>query len=327
MSAAIMQKEPLPVLIIRLDGIGDALALAPLLAGLRERAIPVDLVLRRENAGIFSPRAARRIEIAPFALRSSSAENLRLISDFAATLAPRNYESVLVATEDPGGYRLARAIGAPERIGFDNGWGKPLKTLWVRSMLTRTLYRPAGLEARGRHECEVLFELGRSLLGDAQPTRALDALRPLLIEREPARDERVAVQVTEKWRLFGISPSDVAALITRLARARGVRAIASAREASFAGSVADAGIVVERFDALEPWKAAIAAARALVAPDSGALGVAGMLGTPTVALFPPQRRFERQIARWHPWAAPYRIVRLENGWPQRALCGLEELLA
>ncbi len=326
MSTAIMPQDSPPVLIIRLDGIGDALALTPLLAALRERAIPVDLILRRENAGIFSPLAARHVEIAPFALRSSTAENLRCVADFAATLAPRGYASVLVATEDPGGYRLARAIGAPS-CGFDNGWGKPLKTLWVRSMLTRTLYRPAGLDARGRHECEMLFELGRALLGDAQPTRALEGLRPLLIAAELRRDERVVVQITEKWRHFGVLAHEVAAVLQALARDRTVRAIASAREGAFADAVAAAaGVVVERFDALEAWKEAIGGARALVAPDSGAVHVAGMLGTPTVALF-PQRNFDRQVARWHPWAAPYRAVRLDDGWSQRAREALEELLA
>ena len=237
MSTAIMPQDSPPVLIIRLDGIGDALALTPLLAALRERAIPVDLILRRENAGIFSRLGARHVEIAPFALRSSTAENLRRIADFAATLAPRGYASVLVATEDPGGYRLAHAIGAPS-CGFDNGWGKPLKTLWVRSMLTRTLYRPAGLDARGRHECEMLFELGRALLGDAQPTRALEGLRPLLIAAELRRDERVVVQITEKWRHFGVLAHEVAAVLQALARDRTVRAIASAREGAFADAVA-----------------------------------------------------------------------------------------
>ncbi len=326
MSTAIMQRSSPPVLIIRLDGIGDALALTPLLAALRERAIPIDLLLRRENAGIFSSLAARRVEIAPFALRSGDAATLQSIADVAAALAQRGYGSVLVATEDPAGYRLAHALRAPS-IGFDNGWGKPLKTLWVRSMLTQTLYRPAGIGTKGRHECEVLFELGRSLIGEAKPTRAAEALRPLVIEREPGRDERIAVQVTEKWRSFGVRASDLAAQLARLARERSVRAIASAREADFADAVAASGTSVERFDALEPWKEAIGAARALIAPDSGAVHVAGMLGTPTVALFPPQRDFESQVARWRPWAAPYRAVALDDGWPQRALDALEELIA
>ena len=125
------------VLIIRLDAIGDALAMTPLLAALAERDISVDLVLRSVNAGIFSKRAAREVFLAPFALRSSTKENLAAIRQFGERLRERNYSHVLVATEDPGGYRLARAIDAPHRIGFVNGIGKPFKTIWASRMLRR----------------------------------------------------------------------------------------------------------------------------------------------------------------------------------------------
>ncbi len=315
------------VLIIRLDGIGDALALAPLLSALREGAIPVDLVLARGNAGIFAPGAARSIDVAPFALRSSTRENRASIEGFGASLAWRSYGAILVATEDPGGYRLARAIGAPRRIGFDNGWGKPLKTLWIRRHLTQTLHRPAGLGHRELHECEVLFELGRSLVGNAQPTKDVSALCTLLLDRDVTRTQRVAVQITEKWLRFGATSGDVALLLRCIARECDVHAIASAQEASLADAVSAAsGMPVERFETLEQWKAAIAAARALVAPDSGATHVAGMVGTPAVAIFSRQAQLDRQVARWHPWAAPYRIVCIESEWEQRVVAALDVLL-
>lgn len=321
------QSSPL-VLIIRLDGIGDALALSPLLWALRERNLPVDLVLCSENATIFAPGAVRNVEIAPFALRSRTKANLTAIASFARSLRERTYGIVLVATEDPGGYRLAQAIGAPERIGFANGWGKPLKTLWVHARLTRTLYRPAGLDARKRHECEVLFELGRSLVGDAQPTRDAAALASLVLERDVPRTGPVAIQITRKWLAYGATVAELAALVRRIATERGVRAIASSREHGLAGAVAAAsGVSVERFEQTEPWKEAIAGAQALVAPDSGATHVAGMVGTPTVAIFAAQPQFDRQVARWHPWAAPYRIIKPEGQWAQRVVASLDILLS
>ena len=73
-------------------------------------------------------------------------------------------------------------------------------------------------------------------------------------------------------------------------------------------------------------KAAIGAAAAIVTPDSGALHVAGFTGTPTVAVFPPERNFELQVERWSPWAAPYRIVRGDTDWPKRAAEALDQLL-
>lgn len=141
-----MPEDSPSVLIIRLDAIGDALALTPLLAALRERGIPVDLVMRDVNAGIFSSRAARRVLVAPFELRSSERPNLAAIDAFGAELSHAGYSHVLVATEDPGGYRLAGATRAPARIGFSNGLGKPLKSLWTRRFhdahLSRSRSRP-----------------------------------------------------------------------------------------------------------------------------------------------------------------------------------------
>lgn len=323
-----MRQNSTSVLVIRLDGIGDALALTPLLAALRECDADVDLVLRQENAGIFTQAAARTVRIAPFELRSSTGENLAAIVRFGETLAKRGYEFILVATEDPGGYRLAKAIGAAQRIGFANGIAKPLKTLWVRSMLTTTLYRAAGFDRRDRHECEILFELGRSLLRDRTPSKDVASLRPLVLDSQPQRRECIGVQITQKWLQFGATAADVAGLLRRLARERQVRAIASSRESALGDAIASAAeIPVERFDSLAPWKEAIGAARVLVAPDSGATHVAGMVGTPCVAVFAPQKDFERQVARWHPWAAPYHVVRVDGEWVQRIANGVDALLA
>lgn len=315
------------MLVIRLDAIGDALALTPLLAALRARQIPVDLVLRDVNAGIFSARAARSIAIAPFALRDSTQPNRAAIARFAHALNPNGYTDVLVATEDPGGYRLARAIGAPRSIGFSNSWGKPFKAIWARTMLTETIARTAGLDRRAPHECEVLWQLGRGLVDGPIP-RDPALLRPLVLDDEIPRGNRIVVQVTDKWERLGIAFDDVVRAISAAARAGEVRAVAVRGEATYAQRIAAAsGVEIEYFDALAPWKNAIASAAALVAPDGGALHVAGMVGTPVVALFPPQRNLELQTARWSPWAAPYRALRAQGDWPAAvadALLGLTE---
>lgn len=319
--------EPSPsVLVIRLDGIGDALALVPLLAALRDRAIPADVVLGAANAGVYSSRAARRCIVSPVAPRSGTAANLAQIERLGRTLAQNGYTHALVATEDPGGYRIARASGAAVRIGFSNGWGKPLKTLWSRAFLTQQVYRSAGLDPRAPHECEVLFRLGRALLGDEGPSRDPQRLRPLVLERDARSDGRVAMQITDKWQRLGIPPSRLVEMVRGLRERGSFGLIAAAREAAYAQSVAAAaGAPVQLFDSLDPWKEAIASASALVAPDSGALHVAGMVGTPAVAIFPPSRDFALQTARWAPWAAPHRIVAGDGNWPARVLDALAEL--
>jgi ADP-heptose:LPS heptosyltransferase len=316
------------VLVIRLDAIGDALALAPMLAAMRDRAIPVDVVLAPANAEALSSAATRRIVVASAVRqRSNERSNLEAIAALGAELRAAQYSHVFVATEDPAGYRLARATGAPVRVGFTNLFGKPLKSLWSARYVNVRVFRSAGLDPRAPHECEVLFRLARTVLGDdAVPTRDARRLRPLVIDGEPDPDKRVAVQITDKWERLGISLEDVTDLVERIARARPFRLIAAERESAYADRFASAtGSNVERFASLGPWKSAIAAARAVVAPDSGALHVAGMVGTPVVGVFPPARDFALQVARWSPWAAPYRIVRADDGWPRVAAFSLGEL--
>jgi ADP-heptose:LPS heptosyltransferase len=316
------------VLIIRLDGIGDALALTPLLAALRRRALPVDIVLRRSNAGIFSSRAARRVVRAEFELRSSARSNLAAVERLGEELRAQQYSHVLVATEDPGGYRLARAVGAPVRVGFADPWGKPLKAWWSRRLLTRTIYRSAGLDPRGPHECEVLFRLGESLVGERSPTNDVGELRPLVLDSDAAAGDAVAVQITGKWERLEIPLEHVVDLLRRLGGYGKLRLLSAAREAEYAKRIEKSvGLRIDYFDELEAWKAAVGAAPAIVTPDCGASHLAGMIGTPVVAVFPPQRSYALQVARWAPWAAPHRIVRADPGWQARATDALARLLA
>jgi ADP-heptose:LPS heptosyltransferase len=327
MMAAVMAHSSPSVLVIRLDAIGDALALTPLLAALAQREIPVDLVMRAANAQIFSSRAARRVIVAPFALRSSTRANREAIAEFGEQLGANAYTHVLVATEDPGGYRLARAVGAPERAGFVNGLGKPFKTLWAGSMLTRRIVRTAGLDPRAPHEVEVLWKLGAPLIGPAPIPRDAAILRPFVLEHDPGRGSHVVFQVSDKWERLGIAFDDVVKAMLVASERYDVHAIAAEREREYAQRVASASrMPVERFATLEPWKEAIASARAAIAPDSGALHVAGMTGTPTVAVFPPITDFALQSARWSPWAARSQIVSAADGWPRTAAHALETLL-
>jgi len=316
------------VLIIRLDAIGDALALTPLLAALHRRSFPVDIVLRSVNAGIFSSRAARSIVTARFELRSNARTNLAAIENLGSELNARKYSHVLVATEDPSGYRLASQVGAPVRIGFADPWGKPLKALWTRRLLTRNLYRSAGLDPRGPHECEVLFALGEPLVGDETATTDVTELRPLVLEREPERCDAIAVQVTDKWERLGIPNEHVIDLIYRLSAYGAPTLLCATREAGYAQSIGAAtGVPIGYFDELEPWKNAIASAAVLVTPDCGALHVAGMVGTPVVAVFPPQPGYALHVARWAPWAAAHRIVRADPGWQAGASDAVAPLIA
>ncbi|HEX5275832.1 MAG TPA: glycosyltransferase family 9 protein [Candidatus Rubrimentiphilum sp.] len=298
------------VLIVRLDAIGDALALVPLLAALRERDARIDVVLSTKNAGAFSKSAVDRVYVEEPGL--------------ADRLAQNGYDYALVATEDASGYRLARASGAPNRVGFQNGWGKPLKSLWARLLLTRTVYRTAGLDPRAPHECEVLFQLGADITGASPVPRDAGVLRRFVVDTVPPRDGRVVMQITDKWQRLGAAREDVARLARTLQQRHAIRFAAAESERGYAQELAAAGISVEYFHQLGPWKDAIASASAVVAPDSGAVHVAGMTGTPVVAAF-AEKRFALQTGRWSPWAAPYKLVEISGDWPNAAGNALDEL--
>jgi ADP-heptose:LPS heptosyltransferase len=305
------------VLLVRLDALGDALSLVPLIASLRRRACRIGAVLRPANAQIFSARALDRVHVAGDASPR----------EIAAHIASECYGTALIATEKPEGYRLAYRARIPRRIGFENGWGKPLKTLWIRRLCTRTVFRTAGLDPRAPHECDVVFSLARTIVDEVEAPRDARVLRPYVIDDEPAPDERIAFQVTDKWQRLGGSLDDVAALAQRLAARHELRFIAAEREGAYALEFARAsGFAAERFPTLAPWKNAIAAARALVAPDSGAVHVAGMVGTPVVSCF-AREAFALQAKRWAPWAAPHRIVCMADAWPLVAADALEDLLS
>lgn len=303
------------MLIVRLDAVGDALTAVPLIAALRRRGMRVGVVLRTVNAHVYAERACDRVHVA---------------TDGPEALAPEiraeRYDYALIATEKPEAYRLAYGAGVPQRVGFENGWGKPLKTLWVRRMCTRTVFRTAGLDPRAPHECEVVFSLARWILPEVQAPRDSQLLRPLVIDEEPEPDRRIAMQITDKWQRLGASLDDVAALAKRLVSGYEVRFFGAMREREYASNfTAATGYAVEFFEDLRPWKSAIAAAHAIVAPDSGAAHVAGMTGTPVVACFAAEH-FALQSSRWSPWAAPHRIVKMEGPWPIVADDAVGELL-
>lgn len=304
------------MLLVRLDAVGDALTLVPVIAALRRRAVRIGAVLRPLNAGVFSRRALDRVHVAD---PQSDGEIVRQIR-------AERYDLALIATEKAEGYRLAYGARVPQRVGFENGWGKPFKTVWIRRMCTRTVFRTAGLDPRAPHECEVVFSLARQITGAYEAPRDASALRPYVIDEEPAADERIAFQVTDKWKRLGASLEEVAELAHRVAARHAVRFVASQHETAYASAFArHARVAIETFDTLAPWKSAIAAARAVVAPDSGAVHVAGMIGTPVVACFAGDN-FALQSRRWSPWAAPHRVVPMEAAWPLVAADALEDLL-
>ena len=185
---------------------------------------------------------------------------MNAIESLGRDLRERQYTHVAIATEDPGGYRLAASVGAPTRSALRIRGAKPLKALWSRRMITTPVYRSARLTAHSPHECETLFKLVEPLIGEKKPTHDLAQLRPLVLESESAPDGRVAVQITDKWERLGIPIDSVVDLVRRSLRAASfVSWRCAANPPTHIGGCAT-GIAVSYFDDLPSWKASIAAA-------------------------------------------------------------------
>jgi ADP-heptose:LPS heptosyltransferase len=299
------------VLLVRLDGIGDAAVCTPLIAALRSAGHEVGVALTTRNAGLFAPEAILAehvLDRIPWPAHGSTPESA---ARARAEIAAQRYDVALIASEEPEAYALAARI--PRRVGFATGWTRPLKTLWVRLRTTRVVDRAQRVGREDAHEAEVLYRLGAGFVAEAAPPVDLPRLRDVLLgaaEGVPGRG--VLLQAGPKWGAVGVSETTLRALVPALTPA-GLRVVAAPGEEEQVR--ATLGVAPETFPDLRGWVEALAGAAVVVTVDTGAAHVAGMLGVPVVDVF-PNAHFATQVRRWRPWAAPYRaipVASLANG--------------
>lgn len=260
------------------------------------------MALSDRNRDIFAPGvlfARHVLERIPWPKHGSTKESSAIAR---ARIAAAGYDVALIASEEPEAYRLADGI--PQRVGFTTGWAKPLKSLWVRRHLTRPVHRAAAVGTDHAHEAEIIFGLadGLGLHAEPAPTRDAARLRPLILSEAPAAQEDIVVQLGRKWTAIGLDPATAGTIVSALA-ARGARLVVSPAEENDAVGLASGSAFIVCRDVMQ-WKRVIGGARLVVTPDTGAAHLAGMLGIPVVDCF-PNADAPAQIARWHPWAAPY----------------------
>lgn len=296
------------ILLVRLDGVGDAALCIPALEGMR-RAFPeasFGAICSRANASLFSS-AVERIHI--FTGQTNSG--------FIHELRAARYTRALIATEEVLGYKLGRLSGAAMRSGFWHGFQKPFKSLWQRAQLSAPVYRPAAWTKAPEHEVVTLYRLAQALGASGNPPRDPISLRTWLhIERstktEPARDA-LAFQINGKLFAGGWGPSAIAGFVGAVLASSGFDSgvlVAAAQDEGLACSVLEhlpLGLqnskrlrIIASLE-LPQWLDALDSVGALVTPDTGAAHVAGMLGAPVVDLF-EEPDFQRLSKQWHPWA-------------------------
>ena len=295
------------VLLVRLDGVGDAAVCVPLIASLRDAGHEVGAALTTRNAGVYAPDALiaqHVLERIPWPAHGSTPETTaRAKGEIAAV----RYDVALIASEEPEAFALA--AGIRRRVGFTTGLARPLKSLWVRARATHAVSRSQRVGGEAAHECEVMFRLGAGLVRDVTPPRDRARLCPLLAatEGKGSAGARIVVQGGPKWLASGVSRETLRALHARL-RER-VRVFATPGDAAFVRDVA--GVEPETFGTVRAWVEALASADAVVTVDTGAAHVAGMACRRVIDVF-PDRDFDAQVRRWHPWAAEYRAFRASD---------------
>ena len=293
---------------LRVDGVGDALACAPLIAALRNAGHELGALLVPRNRDAFAPNVFTHVHVVERVPWPRHGMTPASRSEALSQVRGVGYDAALIASEEPDVYTFARDAGIAQRAGFTNGWEKPLKTMRLRPLLTRAIVRSASASRSREHEVETLFRLGAGFSEEQEPTRSLARLRPLVIDGEFERHGAIVVQLNAKFISAGI---DIAAFaeISRGLATRGYSVLAVSDDDVFGTAFAarSAANFIHPSNLTE-WKQLIAGARVVVTPDSGASHVAGMLGVPAIVLFPSGARAPSNIARWRPWAAPARAV-------------------
>src|SRR5471030_1378058 len=102
--------QPRRILLVRLDGIGDALACTPLIHALRAAGHDVGLALSDRNSTVFAPGTAiatHVLERIPWPKHGSTPESH---ARAVAAIRAQHYDVALIASEEPEAYELARGI-------------------------------------------------------------------------------------------------------------------------------------------------------------------------------------------------------------------------
>ncbi len=292
------------MLLVRLDGIGDALVCTPLIAALHDAGHELGLVLSDRNAGIFAADTARAtfvLERIPWPKHGSTpASHERAVAGIAAG----GYDVALIASEEPEAYELAAPV--PQRVGFTTGWAKPFKSAWIGRRVTTAVRRAATVRGADAHEAEIVFRLGRGLVA-TPPERDALRLRRWIVGDVPVPPRGgLVVQLGAKWNALGLADATLARVMAALQR-RGARFVAAAAERAAVAATYPA-LAVEAPATTRAWIATLDAAAALVSPDTGAAHLGGMIGVPVVDVF-PDADFDAQSRRWRPWASSNIVLR------------------
>ena len=309
------------ILVVRRDNIGDLVCTTPLIAALRAR-FPDAWIAALANSynapvlaghpdldAVFAYRKGKHVDAGIFTL---ALERIGLLR----RLRGRRLDSVVLATTSyqPRTLRLARFLAPAHIVGF------------VGERAPRAIDRPVSLAgADGEHEVERVFRLARAfgVEGPPPPLRiAVDAGEAARVRGALAASGFTAAPIgihlsarkpSQRW------PAERFIALMRVLHERNGAAFmlfwspGPADHPQHPGDDEKAGEVIEAVRSLPvlPWPthelaslvAAIAACRAMVMSDGGAMHIAAALGKPIVCFFG-----NSDATRWRPWGVPHMLL-------------------
>ncbi|HVZ20844.1 MAG TPA: lipopolysaccharide heptosyltransferase II, partial [Vicinamibacterales bacterium] len=302
---------PERILVLAPNWLGDAVMALPAIADVRRQHPSARLVAAaRASVAPLLSMAPVIDEVVTLGWRGRAMDRAALASDVAAIRAARPDVAILLPNSFAAAW-LVRRAGVPERWGY----ARDVR----RVLLTRAVARPP----RGLHQGEYYQHLVRALgiaTGPLEPVLdvsgdALDAGRRLL--REAGWPDDAPFAAIAPGAAYGTAkrwlPQHFATVIAALAengvgghlkRTVGLRTVlvGSAGDAETTKMIAAALPQAARASVLDltgrtsltELAAILRLARVCISNDSGAMHVAGAVGTPVAALFGPTR--ERETA-------------------------------
>jgi heptosyltransferase-2 len=287
------------IVVVAPNWLGDAVMALPALADVR-RAFPASRLLIAARASV-SP-LYDMVPGVDGTIVTGWRGSLRTRQELADDVDRMRAEQFTVAILFPNSFASAWALF---RAGVGERWGYAAD--WRSRLLTKAITRPGGSRHQGTYYQHLVSQLG-------MPNGPLE---PRLVVPSAAVDESWALLTSRGWTgtrpllvvapgaAYGTAkrwlPSHFAALLTRAVQdgAHGVivgtagdadaaRMILEAMAAASRGAVSD----LTGATTLQTLAAVMSLAAACVSNDSGAMHLAGAVGTPLAAIFGPTREAE-----------------------------------
>jgi heptosyltransferase II len=292
--------EPGRVLVVAPNWLGDAVMALPALADIRRAYAQARLIVAaRPSVALLYSMVPGVDATMVTQWRGSVTDRRRMQEDVRQLLAEQVERAILFPNSFASALLLHRAR-VRDRWGYAADFRRPL--------LTRAVRRPRGSRHQGAYYQHLIRELGipTGALEPALtvPGSAVEEARALL--RTRGWDESRPILVVAPGAAYGTAkrwlPRHFAALISRVIRETGVYVVlvgapADAESARLVFDAIGAGereAVVDLTGAttLQTLAGVMSLAAACVSNDSGAMHLAGAVGTPLAALFGPTREKE-----------------------------------